>query len=132
MVLAITRACKPRPFGEFARIGKALANSHRLHRIELLARGERAVEVAESNRRSHVPYPVASAVAGRSTARRRSTPDPGADRPPGCVSDAGQSPVFALPGRGQAPGRRAARRRSGTVLDPRLLRWWRHPAAVFP
>jgi rhodanese-related sulfurtransferase len=40
----VKRAFKARLFGEFARIGKALASPHRLHLIELLAQGERTVE----------------------------------------------------------------------------------------
>jgi rhodanese-related sulfurtransferase len=40
----LKRAFKARLFGEFARIGKALASPHRLHLIELLAQGERTVE----------------------------------------------------------------------------------------
>ena len=38
------RAFKARLFGEFARIGKALGNPHRLQLIEVLAQGERTVE----------------------------------------------------------------------------------------
>ena len=38
------RAFKGRLFGEFARIGKALSNPHRLQLIEVLAQGERTVE----------------------------------------------------------------------------------------
>jgi rhodanese-related sulfurtransferase len=44
MDLVVKRAFKARLFGEFARIGKALASPHRLHLIELLAQGERTVE----------------------------------------------------------------------------------------
>jgi rhodanese-related sulfurtransferase len=40
----LKRAFKARLFGEFARIGKALASPHRLHLIELLAQSERTVE----------------------------------------------------------------------------------------
>ncbi len=39
------RAFKARLFGEFARIGKALSNPHRLQIIEVLAQGERTVEL---------------------------------------------------------------------------------------
>lgn len=38
------REFKGRLFGEFARLGKALASPHRLHLIEVLAQGERTVE----------------------------------------------------------------------------------------
>lgn len=38
------KAFKTRLFGEFARIGKALASPHRLQLIEVLAQGERTVE----------------------------------------------------------------------------------------
>lgn len=38
------REFKARLFGEFARLGKALASPHRLHLIEVLAQGERTVE----------------------------------------------------------------------------------------
>jgi DNA-binding transcriptional ArsR family regulator len=38
------RAFKDRLYGQFARIGKALANPHRLEILELLAQGERTVE----------------------------------------------------------------------------------------
>lgn len=44
MNTAAKRAFKARLCAEFARIGKALSSPHRLHLIELLARGERAVE----------------------------------------------------------------------------------------
>jgi rhodanese-related sulfurtransferase/DNA-binding transcriptional ArsR family regulator len=38
------RAFKDRLYGEFARIGKAIANPHRLEILEVLAQGERSVE----------------------------------------------------------------------------------------
>jgi DNA-binding transcriptional ArsR family regulator/rhodanese-related sulfurtransferase len=38
------RAFKERLYGQFARIGKALSNPHRLELLELLAQGERTVE----------------------------------------------------------------------------------------
>ena len=38
------RAFKDRLYGQFARIGKALASPHRLEILELLAQGERTVE----------------------------------------------------------------------------------------
>src|SRR5438093_1496310 len=38
------RLFKNRLYGQFARIGKALANPHRLELLELLAQGERTVE----------------------------------------------------------------------------------------
>jgi len=38
------RAFKDALYGEFARIGKAVANSHRLELLDLLAQGERRVE----------------------------------------------------------------------------------------
>jgi rhodanese-related sulfurtransferase/DNA-binding transcriptional ArsR family regulator len=38
------RAFKDRLYGQFARIGKALANPHRLELLELLAQGERTVD----------------------------------------------------------------------------------------
>ncbi len=38
------RVFKDRLYGQFARIGKALANPHRLELLELLAQGERTVE----------------------------------------------------------------------------------------
>ena len=38
------RAFKDRLYGQFARIGKALSNPHRLELLELLAQGERTVE----------------------------------------------------------------------------------------
>ena len=38
------RAFKNRLYGQFARIGKALSNPHRLELLELLAQGERTVE----------------------------------------------------------------------------------------
>lgn len=38
------RIFKDRLYGEFARIGKALANPHRLELLELLAQGERSVD----------------------------------------------------------------------------------------
>ena len=38
------RDFKDRLYGQFARIGKALGNSHRLELLELLAQGERSVE----------------------------------------------------------------------------------------
>jgi|SRR5579884_474487 len=41
---ATHRAFKDRLYGEFARIGKAVANPHRLEILELLAQGERTVE----------------------------------------------------------------------------------------
>ncbi len=41
---AAHRAFKDRLYGEFARIGKAVANPHRLEILELLAQGERTVE----------------------------------------------------------------------------------------
>ena len=37
-------AFKDRLYGQFARIGKALASPHRLELIELLAQGERSVD----------------------------------------------------------------------------------------
>jgi DNA-binding transcriptional ArsR family regulator len=39
------RAFKSQLFGQFARIGKALASGRRLELLELLAQGERTVEV---------------------------------------------------------------------------------------
>ncbi|MFZ5993090.1 MAG: ArsR/SmtB family transcription factor [Deinococcota bacterium] len=44
MDLAQKRRYKDQLFAQFARIGKALANNHRLELIELLAQGERSVE----------------------------------------------------------------------------------------
>src|SRR2546429_7842375 len=41
---AAPRSCKTRLYGQFARIGKALASPHRLELLELLAQGERTVE----------------------------------------------------------------------------------------
>ena len=38
------RVFKDRLYGQFARIGKAVANPHRLELLELLAQGERSVE----------------------------------------------------------------------------------------
>src|SRR3954465_3769171 len=38
------RAFKDRLYGQFARIGKALASPHRLELLELLAQGEQSVE----------------------------------------------------------------------------------------
>lgn len=38
------RDFKDRLYGQFARIGKALSNPHRLELLELLAQGERTVE----------------------------------------------------------------------------------------
>jgi DNA-binding transcriptional ArsR family regulator/rhodanese-related sulfurtransferase len=38
------RAFKDRLYGQFARVGKALANPHRLELLELLAQGERTVD----------------------------------------------------------------------------------------
>src|SRR5438128_2191621 len=38
------RAFKDRLYGQFARVGKALANPHRLELLELLAQGERSVD----------------------------------------------------------------------------------------
>ena len=41
---AAKRDFKDRLYGEFARIGKAIASPHRLEILELLAQGERTVE----------------------------------------------------------------------------------------
>ena len=41
---AAHRAFKDRLYGQFARVGKALANPHRLELLELLAQGERTVD----------------------------------------------------------------------------------------
>lgn len=49
------RAFKARLFGEFARIGKALSNPHRLQLIEVLAQGERTVEQLAKDIGSPVP-----------------------------------------------------------------------------
>ena len=49
------RAFKARLFGEFARIGKALSNPHRLQLIEVLAQGERTVEQLAEDIGSPVP-----------------------------------------------------------------------------
>ena len=38
------REFKDRLYGQFARLGKALANPHRLEMLELLAQGERTVD----------------------------------------------------------------------------------------
>jgi DNA-binding transcriptional ArsR family regulator/rhodanese-related sulfurtransferase len=42
------RAFKDRLYGQFARVGKALGNPHRLELLELLAQGERTVEALAS------------------------------------------------------------------------------------
>ena len=44
MADAAHRASKDRLYGQFARIGKALGNPHRLELLELLAQGERTVD----------------------------------------------------------------------------------------
>jgi rhodanese-related sulfurtransferase len=44
MDLATKRAFKNELYGQFARIGRALANGHRLELLDLLAQGERGVE----------------------------------------------------------------------------------------
>src|SRR6476620_7311260 len=49
------RAFKARLFGEFARIGKALSNPHRLQPIEVLAQGERTAEQLAEDIGSPVP-----------------------------------------------------------------------------
>lgn len=49
------KAFKARLFGEFARIGKALSNPHRLQLIEVLAQGERTVEQLAEDIGSPVP-----------------------------------------------------------------------------
>lgn len=49
------RQFKARLFGEFARIGKALSNPHRLQLIEVLAQGERTVEQLADDIGSPVP-----------------------------------------------------------------------------
>jgi rhodanese-related sulfurtransferase len=49
------RTFKARLFGEFARIGKALSNPHRLQLIEVLAQGERTVEQLAEDIGSPVP-----------------------------------------------------------------------------
>src|SRR3989304_2947828 len=43
--VASPRTLKDRLYGQFARIGKALASPHRLELLELLADGERTVEL---------------------------------------------------------------------------------------
>ena len=43
------RAFKDRLYGQFARVGKALANPHRLELLELLAQGERTVDSLASD-----------------------------------------------------------------------------------
>src|SRR6185503_9904951 len=48
---AAHRAFKDRLYGQFARIGKALASPHRLELLELLAQGERTVEALASETR---------------------------------------------------------------------------------
>ena len=49
-----------------------------------------------------------------------------------CVPDAREPGLLALPGRGQAPGRRAEARRPGAVVDPRVFRRRGHPGPVLP
>jgi rhodanese-related sulfurtransferase/DNA-binding transcriptional ArsR family regulator len=44
MALEVKRDFKNRLYGEFARIGKAMASPHRLEMLEVLAQGERTVE----------------------------------------------------------------------------------------
>jgi rhodanese-related sulfurtransferase/DNA-binding transcriptional ArsR family regulator len=44
VIIAPKRAFKDRLYAEFARIGKAVANPHRLELLEVLAQGERTVE----------------------------------------------------------------------------------------
>src|SRR5579863_4080145 len=45
---AAHRAFKDRLYGQFARVGKALSNPHRLELLELLAQGERTVDALAS------------------------------------------------------------------------------------
>ena len=44
MKTTVKRSFKNQLYDHFARIGKALANGHRLEILELLAQGERSVE----------------------------------------------------------------------------------------
>src|SRR4030095_11838240 len=48
MADATQRRFKDRLYGQFARIGKALGNPHRLELLELLAQGERTVDALAS------------------------------------------------------------------------------------
>ncbi|MCU0856708.1 MAG: metalloregulator ArsR/SmtB family transcription factor, partial [Rhodobacteraceae bacterium] len=43
--MAPDRAAKDALHGQFARVGRALANAHRIEILDLLAQGERSVEV---------------------------------------------------------------------------------------
>ena len=63
------REFKDRLYGQFARIGKALASPHRLEMLELLAQGERTVDSLGDRSRAVAGQHVAAS-AGAATGRR--------------------------------------------------------------